>query len=280
MIRDGFIALIGDPVAHSASPRFMGAALRATGHPWPYVAMRVVATHLGEAVAGLHALGAVGFNVTMPHKRTILPLLASVTADAALAGAVNTVIRGTDDRWTGYNTDITGIAAVVDRLRLPDGFSATVLGSGGAARAAIIALATRSHRRPSTVYWVARRHDPESTLHRAIDTSTTLVIEKWPGIDTVVGRSHLVINATPLGWTPADAVPWTRGTLARGQCYLDLNYPAASPLQNDAKAQGARVVDGRAALLEQGLAGFTLFTGMVPPRDIMRRALRPPRPIR
>src|SRR5690606_379914 len=106
--------LLGDPVAHSLSPLLHNAAFRAAGLNAVYLACRVAPSRLGEAVAGLRALGALGANVTIPHKQAVAPHLDVLTPTAEAIGAVNTIAREADGRLRGDNTDAAGFLAGLD----------------------------------------------------------------------------------------------------------------------------------------------------------------------
>ena len=147
------IGIIGDPVSHSLSPRLHNAAFAALGLDYVYVPLPVRAADVGAAVKGLAALGLRGANVTIPHKGAVVPFLDELSDDARLLEAVNTiVVEGR--RLHGHNTDVEGVrgalaAAAGDSLR---GEPALVLGGGGAARAAALALSRlglSAHRRQS-----------------------------------------------------------------------------------------------------------------------------------
>ena len=101
------LGVIGHPIAHSLSPQMHNASFAVTGLDYVYVPLRVRSDRLPTAVAGLATLGFRGFNVTMPHKVAILPLLDDVDAAAGISGAVNTVVVE-GDRLLGINTDGPG----------------------------------------------------------------------------------------------------------------------------------------------------------------------------
>ncbi|HJV34802.1 shikimate dehydrogenase, partial [Geomonas sp.] len=134
--------IIGYPVSHSLSPLMHNAAFAALSLDWVYVPFPVAPERLAEGVRGLAALGVAGFNVTIPHKVAIIPLLDRIAPEAELIGAVNTV-QVKDGLLTGYNTDGIGLLAALEgKLGFtPSGRSVLVLGAGGAARSALVSLA-------------------------------------------------------------------------------------------------------------------------------------------
>ena len=136
------IGIIGDPVSHSLSPRLQNAAFAKLGLDYVYVPLPVRAAEVGAAVKGLAALGFRGANVTIPHKGAVIPYLDELSEDARLAQAVNTIVVD-DGHLRGYNTDVEGVRSALvavagDSL---SGDPALILGAGGAARAAALALA-------------------------------------------------------------------------------------------------------------------------------------------
>jgi shikimate dehydrogenase len=133
--------VIGDPVAHSASPALHNAGYAALGLDYVYVAFPVPAGRGGDAVRAMPVLGLVGLNVTMPHKADAARACDELSPDARVLGAVNTVIARPDGRLWGDSTDGEGfVRALRDDGIEPDGRSVLVLGAGGAARAVVLAL--------------------------------------------------------------------------------------------------------------------------------------------
>ncbi|MYK39610.1 MAG: shikimate dehydrogenase, partial [Gemmatimonadetes bacterium] len=138
------LGVIGDPVAHTASPAMHNAALRALNLNYVYAAFRVAPPTLPQALAGMRAFGIVGLNVTVPHKQAVMAHLDEISAEAQSIGAVNT-IANRDGRLVGYNTDAFGI---VQSLKADGGLDplppkVALLGAGGAARAVLYALLAR-----------------------------------------------------------------------------------------------------------------------------------------
>ena len=136
-------ALLGDPVEHTMSPAMHNAAFRELGLDYVYIPFRVRTEHLARAVDGLRALNTGGFNVTIPHKVVIMPMLDSLDPLAEKIGAVNTVVNN-DGELKGYNTDAAGfLQSLLERDGEPVGKSVVVLGAGGAARAITYILAEK-----------------------------------------------------------------------------------------------------------------------------------------
>ena len=129
------VGLLGDPVAGSLSPRMQNAAFAAAGLDWAYVPLPVAAERLGEAVRGLVALGFVGANVTIPHKRAVIELCDELDDVAERARSVNTLVVR-NGRVLGSSTDGAAVAGAIEAA----GARCLILGAGGAAQAVIAAL--------------------------------------------------------------------------------------------------------------------------------------------
>ncbi|MHB9145836.1 MAG: shikimate dehydrogenase [Symbiobacteriia bacterium] len=275
----GPYGLIGHPVGHSLSPVMHDAAFRSRGLPFRYWLYDVPPAELGESCQRLRDSGIQGFNVTIPHKQAILPYLDDLSAEARLIGAVNTVCSR-DGTWVGHNTDAPGLldALLGDAGFDPAGCSVTLLGAGGAARAAAFALAQAGVRRLSVF---SRRLDRAQHLTKSVSehaSSCEAAAFPWDRerIALEMRGTDLLVNATPVGMSPADqdspiADPdWLR----QGMVVFDLVYrPRQTKLLRDAAALGARTLDGLSLLLYQGARAFELWLVEPAPLEVMRSAL-------
>jgi shikimate dehydrogenase len=277
------VGLIGWPVEHSLSPALHGAAFSACGLDYAYVPLPVAAERVGDAVRGLRALGFRGANVTIPHKAAVLPHLDWLERDAALAEAVNTIVVEDDGTLRGYNTDIAGFLRALDEVaglsggeEAPaPGAPALVLGAGGAARAAALALARRG-----AALTVVNRTASHAARLRDLVTSgvsgANVRVVPWEGLDAALIRAQrVVVNATSLGMGGAVQVP--RGladNVTAGQVVVDFVYTSGlTGLLAQAQAQGATIVDGLSVLVWQAAAAFKLWTGVQAPVEAMSRAV-------
>lgn len=263
------LAVIGDPIAHSLSPAMQTAALRRAGLAWSYTAERVPALALSRTVARLRDEGFRGFNVTIPHKAAIRPLLDREDPLATRVGAVNTVVREGGE-LIGYNTDVDGFAAALHRLDPPPGTPAVVFGAGGAARAVLLAL-MQSGMWPTVV---GRDLDRARSAARVAGAATRAMTYDDPALAGVLAAAGAVVNATPLGMGRlAGRSPLPPGAALAGGCVaIDLVYGGETAFVRQARARGLRVTDGLQMLIEQGALAFTLWTGLEADRDEMRRA--------
>jgi shikimate dehydrogenase len=269
------LGLFGHPVGHSLSPSMHNAALRAQGLRLSYVAFDVAPDRLGAAVEGVRALRMRGVNVTVPHKITVMTYLDDLEPTAARVGAVNTVVNE-DGRLVGHNTDVQGFADALRSL-LPqgaEGLTCVVLGAGGAARAIVAAL-------------VAERVSLISVHNRTAVNAEALcaAAASWGGVacaplaegallDAVRG-ADLVVNATSVGMPGSvKESPLPVDILHSRHVVIDAVYGARpTTLVREARARGARAVDGKEMLVRQAAGSYELWTGMQPPMDAMRRSI-------
>ena len=264
-------------MSHSLSPRLHNAAFAALGLDYVYVPLPVRGHDVGAAVLGLAALGFRGANVTIPHKAAVMPYLDEIAEDARLAEAVNTItVDGAVLR--GYNTDVEGVrgalvAAAGDGL---SGEPALILGAGGAARAAALALARRGCR-----LTVANRSPAAAERLAALMTAGVPGARcGWLALSDLtagdVCRQRVVVNATSLGMAGEGKVPaLLADNVTAGQVVFDAVY-ASGPTDFlvTARAAGAIVVDGLTMLLGQAAEAFSLWTGVPAPLEVMRDAVR------
>lgn len=269
--------ILGDPVAHSLSPLMQNAAMAAAGLDTIYVPFHVTAAALPQAVAGLRALGIRGVNVTIPHKERILPLLDEVNADAALIGAVNTVVLR-DGRLFGYNTDAPGfLRAVCEETGfMPEGKAAVVLGAGGACRAALVALAQAGVRRLT----VANRSLPraERLLESFANHFPAVQFQAVAldvGLESEVRQADLVVNSTAVGLHGEEFSLPFEAWLCPSAVLYDMVYRRdnETPLVVAARRRGLSAAGGLSMLLAQGEEAFRLWFAVTPPAGVMKGAL-------
>jgi shikimate dehydrogenase len=271
-------AVIGWPVAHSVSPAMHNAAFRALGLNWRYLALPVDPRDLSAAVAGLRALRFAGFNVTIPHKVAMLPLMDELSEEAVAIGAVNTVVIS-DGRMAGHNTDAYGFLATLEASGFaPAGRRALVMGAGGAARAVVYALARAGM---AVSLW---NRTPERAASLVADLAPYLAGRSVVALprDTALladalRKADLLVNATSVGMKggpPGSPLP-AGLHLRPGMTVFDLIYsPPLTPLLRQAQAARARPVGGLGMLVRQGVRAFSLWTGIEPSVPVMERAAK------
>ena len=259
--------IIGDPIAHSASPRIHNAAYATLGMDWIYVAFRVEPGRAAEALAGAATLGIAGLNVTMPHKADAARACDELSAVAARLGAVNTVVVR-DGRLVGDSTDGPGfLRALADEGLDPCGLPLVLLGAGGAARAVAAALGDVGAR----VTVAARREDAAVSTAALVPGGKAVALDH---VDVAIETADVVVNATPLGMNE-ERPPFDVGRLGPGQVVVDTVYePSETPLLAVSRARGARAINGLGMLVHQAALAFEAFTGVSAPLDAMQAAAR------
>jgi shikimate dehydrogenase/3-dehydroquinate dehydratase type I len=239
------LGIVGNPVGHSASPGLHNRAIDRTG--LDYVYLRLPVDSLEDFFGNARDIGIVGFSVTIPHKVAILPFLDRISPEAAAVGAVNTV-TWQDGEWVGDNTDVFGIRRSLGDLD-PSGLRVVVLGTGGAARAAVAAL-----RDAKSITLLSRsRGAGRLDWARSVDVDRLDRYDQHP--------ADLLINATPVGMHPnVSASPVSGPILA--EVVFDMVYnPEKTLLLRQAEAQGKRTISGRTMLLAQAARQFEIWTG-------------------
>ncbi len=273
--------ILGHPVASSLSPAMHNAAFAALSLNAAYLPFPVAPEDLPQAVAGLVAAGIGGFNLTVPHKQAILPLLQEITPAARTIGAVNTV-RCEGGKLIGTNTDGEGFLLSLEREIgwKPAGQTVTLLGAGGAARGIAFSL-LESGVEALTIL----NRTPERAQELAADCRAHFGGNS-PGGQVTAGAlepgapmaSDLLINATTLGMgdgaNPVDLQEvGFQGAGFQG-AVADIVYaPLETPLLAQARQMGLRQVNGLGMLLHQGALAFTFWTGREAPLEVMRQAL-------
>ena len=269
-----YAEVIGDPIAQSKSPAIHGFWLAKLGIEADYRATPIATHDLADYLDARRTDTAWrGCNVTMPHKQAIVPLLDRLDPRAARVGAVNTVARD-GAALVGYNTDVAGflepLAGALGKRHLFR--MARVLGTGGAARAIVAALAEHGFtialagRDPAKARAMLDELD-QGGEHHAVDLAHFAEPTDFPFDD----REHccdLVINASPLGMRgqPPLAFDWSHappGSVA----YDIVTDPVETDFLRNARAAGILAIDGLAMLIGQAAAAFERFFGVAPPRE-------------
>ncbi|MCX7626139.1 MAG: shikimate dehydrogenase [Candidatus Sumerlaeaceae bacterium] len=260
------IGIIGYPVRHSLSPLMHNAEFRRLGLNLVYLAWEVAQPALPLAIRGLRALGAVGFNVTVPHKQAVVAELDELSEEAKVIGAVNTV-RFENGRAVGYNTDAEGWREDAE-LEVPlKGATVSIIGAGGAARAVAVGACQAG---AAKLIICNRRFETAETLGELIAHFFPHVQVSWSSLcgdrcRELIRSSQIVINATPIGMADKGGTPIPTEWLIEGQFVYDTIYtPAETQLLREARQRGCRVRNGIGMLVRQGAKAFELWTGLKP----------------
>lgn len=258
--------LLGHPVAHSLSPRFQNAAIRAAGLPARYDAHDVPPRDLPEALDRVRAERGAG-NVTVPHKSAVAARCDVLTPIGGEVGAVNTFWVDADGRLVGDNTDVGGFDAAARSL-VDVGRPQTValIGAGGSAAAVMAALARWPH--AQVRLWTRRAEQAAALAGRSGGATVA------PSLDAAVAGATLIVNATPLGLRDGDPPPVPMPCLPPTAAVFDLAYaPARTAWVRAARRAGHPADDGLGMLVEQGALAFTRWFDRAPDRAAMWRAL-------
>ena len=272
------LGVIGFPVSHSLSPLMHNAAIATLGLDYTYVPLPIAVADLSTAIAGLRAIQSVqGFNLTIPHKIEVIPLLDEVTAIALAVGAVNTVKR-VGDRWVGTNTDVAGFLEPLKQLNCDwTARPAIVLGIGGAAKAVVAACLELGC---PIIHVVGRDPKKLKKFHGTMTSQLrdyNLRVHPWTSLPHLLEVAGIIINATPIGMAsdPNTPISETEMMLLPDHAIAyDLIYtPRPTKFLQMAAARGLKAIDGLEMLINQGAIALEWWLDQPVPIEIMRQAL-------
>jgi len=292
------VFLLAYPAGHSISPAMHAAAFASLGSDASYHAWEVPPAELARVIAGFRESPSfLGANVTVPHKRGVMPLLDELGAEAKSIGAVNTIVRR-GGRLIGSNTDAAGFARALGELLPPEAgridARALVLGAGGSAPAVVWALLNGLVEAPAAAATAGASESTDGAgsgprftvgIHaRRQEAAEALVADLGGRVVTArdlrawMVECDVLINTTPVGMQggglpEASPSPLPLSTLPLSAVVLDLVYrPAVTPLLEEARRTGLSHANGLAMLVWQGAASFETWTGSRAPVDVMRAA--------
>lgn len=269
------LGVIGHPIAHSLSPQMHNASFAATGLDYAYVPLDVRPDALPAGVRGLAALGFRGFNVTMPHKEAILPLLDEVDAAANLVGAVNTVVVE-DDRLLGANTDGPGFLEACGEAGIEfEGARVLVLGAGGAAASVCAAVLGEGATNIALINRSAWRAEALADRLRQAHPQADVAVYGAGDPEMAARGARVIVNATYLGMKDDDPPPLPPDCLSEGTVVFDAVYRRGIETRfvRLARERGLVTVAGERMLLYQGVQAQRLWTGEEPDVQAMGRVL-------
>jgi shikimate dehydrogenase len=261
--------VIGDPIAHSMSPAMHNDLFELYGIDAAYHPFHVSKEHLEAAVKGLKALGASGFNVTIPHKTAIMPLLDNIDPLAQAIGAVNTV-KNEDGKLIGYNTDgpgyVKGLKAQVQDL---ESRAVLIIGAGGAARAIYFSMAQAGVK---TVDIFNRTREKAEELVKACPYEVlTRVVDREEAEKNLMDY-QLIIQTTSIGMLPnTDSKPLSPYNVSDKAFVSDIIYnPLQTAFLKEASQKGASIQNGIEMFVYQGALAFEKWTGIFPDTERMK----------
>jgi len=276
------VGLIGYPVSHSLSPIMQQAAFDKLKIDACYILWETPKDQLTVKINSLRSPDIMGANITIPYKENVLHLVDDCDPFAARIGAINTIVNR-NGRLFGYNTDAPGFITAL--LELEDhpfecaGKNVVILGTGGAARAAVVGLVDKG---VGGILLVGRTETQLQKILQDVEAltanSTTLLKGALFGDSDVTAslpQTDLVVNATPVGLKPDDLTLLIDvDTLPTSAVVMDMIFnPPLTPLLRSAKAHGCQIMNGLSMLLYQGALAFELWTSCPAPIQVMQRAL-------
>ncbi len=267
--------IIGDPVSHSLSPLIHNTAFSSLNLNYSYIAFRVPQDELEESIYSLKKINIAGFNVTLPHKVSVINYIDDLSERARKAGAVNTV-NNENGKLIGYNTDIHGIIAPLENRQMDfNNIEILIMGAGGSCRAALVALSGKKNIKKINIV-----NRDQKKLEQIINLGKELGLNCIPldydnnnVLKEVSLNSKLIINTTSVGLNN-DQSPLKSNFMSKSTFVFDIVYsPVFTNLLNNAKDAGCNLIFGYEMLLHQAKEAFEIWTGMHAPVDVMEKSL-------
>ncbi len=257
--------VVGWPIGHSLSPLLHGYWLNELGVDGALVPLAVPREDFARTIAGLQRAGFRGVNVTVPHKEAAFALAHSCDAAAAAAGAANLLVFHPGGRIEARNTDMIGLReSLRDAMGSLKGKTVLLLGAGGAARGALLAL---NELGAGKVHILNRHADKAAMLARALQpmVQSQLLAAGLDGWAKFAPGAELIINTTSAGMKGHAPLALDLGVLRKSTTVLDIVYnPLETELLKQAKACGLSTIDGLGMLMHQAAPSFEAFFGIKP----------------
>ncbi len=256
-------AVIGDPIAQSMSPTMHNEWFQQLNIDATYIPIHVRENELSEAIRSLRLLGCSGFNVTVPHKEAIIPLLDDIDTTASKMGAVNTVVVE-EGRLIGYNTDGLGFVASLEENEphLQKDVSLLMIGAGGAAKGIAHALQASGYQQLT----IANR-----TIERAEQLAKTIGVQSCTiaEAEKQLANFDVIVQTTSVGMNFGIAgSPLALTQLKPGTVIADIIYnPLTTVCMAEGQRMGARTMNGVGMFVHQGAIAFEYWTGKQPPTE-------------
>lgn len=257
--------VVGWPIRHSLSPLLHGYWLEELKIDGALVPLGVPREDFARTVLALRRAGFTGVNVTVPHKEAAFALAHVTDPAAEMAGAANLLIFHPDGRIEGRNTDAVGLReSLRENMESLKGKTVALLGAGGAARGAVLALdgldASRIH---------LLNRSPGKAAQLAMAMKTLVKSDIQPGAledwANVAGHADLIVNTTSAGMKGHPPPELDLAVLRDTTRVLDIVYnPLQTPLLKQAKARGLKTIDGLGMLMHQAAPSFEAFFGATP----------------
>ncbi|BDH62368.1 shikimate dehydrogenase (NADP+) [Lysinibacillus sp. PLM2] len=266
-----WFAVIGDPIEHSKSPEMHNAWFEEMNIDATYIPIHVKPEQLEEAVSSLKLLGASGWNVTIPHKETIIPFLDELDELAEKMGAVNTVVRTEQGKLKGYNTDGKGFVHSLEEAIGNEHKEKQVLivGAGGAARGIAFALKQYGYKNVSITN---RTIGKAEAIINELEIGSAINLLK---AEQTLDSFDIIIQATSAGLANGDfQLPFSLEKLQPGAIVADIVYnPLKTYFLSSAEKLGAKTVNGLGMFVHQGAIAFEHWLKQYPNTNSMIKRL-------
>lgn len=267
--------VFGYPVKHSLSPVFQNAAFQYLGLDYVYIPLEVAPEDIGKAVDGIRVMNFVGVNLTIPHKKTVIPCIDEVDEEAEIVGAVNTIVNK-NGRLKGYNTDGDGfILSIKEKCISLKGENIFILGAGGAAYAIAVALIKEEIGR----IYICNRTEKNAVMLKEhlsgkFKFKNVIVIpfndrnakKYWDDIG-------IIVNTTSVGMKEGDTLLINPEIIKRTKFVYDIIYNRKTELIKVAEKENIPFLDGLSMLVYQGAVSFELWTGIKAPIEVMKKSV-------
>lgn len=265
-------AVIGNPIEHSLSPLMHNTWMTEEARDAAYLPLHVLPENLEQAFTGMKILGISGFNITIPHKETIIPLLDELDPLAKKMGAVNTVVRLEDGRYKGYNTDGLGfVKSLEDAVGTQHKDKRVlVIGAGGASRGICFALVQEGY----TNIAIANRtvSKAQAICNELHTNAEALSLEEAA---TRLDEFGIIVQTTSAGLNHSEfTLPLSLENLSKTAIVADIVYnPLMTPFLAQSKEQGATVVTGLGMFIHQGALAYSYWTDVYPKAAVVEDVL-------
>ena len=266
-----WFAVIGDPIAHSKSPNMHSSWFEELNIDAAYIPLHITSERLESAVESLKTLGASGWNVTIPHKQTIIPFLDELDSLAQKMGAVNTVVQLQDGRLKGYNTDGAGFVHSLEEAigKGKKELEVLLIGAGGAARGIAFALQQYGYHKVTIT-------------NRTVEKAEEIIAELGEGqalsikeAEQSLDKFGIIIQSTSVGLANSEfKLPLSLEKLQEGAIAADIVYnPLMTPFLLEAQKKNAQIVNGLGMFVHQGAIAFNYWLEQYPDTNNMIKRL-------
>ena len=281
MISSGtrIIALIGNPVSHSLSPKIQNYFISKYSKDAVYVAFEFKRENLKEAFNGAKKLGFIGLNVTMPYKEEVCKLIDRLDTISSIIKSVNTVKFDQEDGTSvGFNTDVEGFLKSLDEKKFKwIGKQCLVIGAGGVARSSIYGILTKQVKKIYVYDKIKEKGAEIVNNFKIIGSEKIEVLTSINDINSKIEEIDLIVNCTPMGMdieSYKNMLPIPDRWNLKGKYVFDMVYkPVETEFLKKAKREGATVINGIDMLVNQAALSFKVWFDIIPQTDYIKQTI-------